>query len=155
MSLRLVIVGLSIADLLVQQSNAASPSFTVPVKFMPDYALLVEVRVKGTGPFLCEFDPGAGTSFVLDSVKAKHAGLQPTGKGTSAGVGPAKVNDKRLPGATLDLGSIQIANQTVVMFPNGPEGCIFGSGILKDFVVQIDYVTATVRLYEPQTFAAR
>jgi hypothetical protein len=153
MSLRLFLVGLSVAG-LVQQSDAAAPSFTIPVKFLPDYALLIEVRVNGIGPFLCQFDSGAGTSFVLDSGKAKHAGLQPTGTGTSAGVGPAKINDERLPSAKLDLGSVQIANQTVVMLPTGPEDCIFGSGILKEFVVQIDYVTATIRLYEPQTFTA-
>lgn len=153
-SLRLILVGLSVAGLLVQQSNAATARFTIPVKFLPDYALLIEVRVNGSGPFLCQFDSGGGTSFVLDSDKAKHAGLQPTGTGTSAGVGPAKIKDERLPGATLDVGSLQIANQTVVMFPTGPEGCVFGSGILKDFVVQIDYVAATVRLYQPQTFTA-
>jgi hypothetical protein len=124
------------------------------MKFVPNYALLIEVRVNGSSPFLCQFDSGAGTSFVLDRDKAKGERLQPTTTGTSAGIGPAKINDERLPGATLDLGPLQIPNQTVVMFPTGPEGCIFGTGILKDFVVQIDYATATLRLYEPQTFTA-
>jgi hypothetical protein len=153
-SLRLVFVGLCFSGLVVQQSNAATASFTIPVKFLPNYALLIQVRVNGSSPFLCQFDSGAGTSFVLDRDKAKGERLRPTTTGTSAGVGPAKINDERLPGATLDLGPLQIANQTVVMFPTGPENCIFGSGILKDFVVQIDYVTATVRLYDPQTFTA-
>jgi len=150
---RIVFASVCCAGLLVE-SNAATPSFTIPVKFLPNYALLIEVRVNGSNPFLCQFDSGAGNSFVLDSYKAKRAGFRATGTGTSTGVGPSTITDERLPGATLDLGPLQITDQTVVMYPTGPEPCIFGTGILRNFVVQIDYSTATVRLYEPETFTA-
>ena len=110
--------------------------------------------MNGLGPFVCEFDSGGADSFVLDRDKARNAGLNPTDTGTSAGVGPAVINDERLPASTLDLGPIKIPNQTVLMFAMGGQGCIFGAGILRNFVLQIDYLTATLLLYEPQNYIA-
>jgi hypothetical protein len=149
---QLTTVGLLFAGLVVSPSYAAAPAFTIPAKFRPDYALLIEVRVNGSHPLLCQFDSGGSTTFALDRVKAKTLGLQPTTTGRSAGVGPAAIDDERLPGVTLDLGTLQIPNQTIVMFPIDAESCIFGTGILKDFAVQIDYGRAVIHLYKPETF---
>ncbi len=154
MSLRLVIAGLFIALLIGQTSSGATAPFTIPLQFLPDQALLIKVRVNGLGPFVCQFDSGGADSFVLDRDKARNAGLNPTDTGTSEGVGPAVINDERLPASTVDLGPIKIPNQTVLMFAMGGQGCIFGAGILRNFVLQIDYLTATLLLYDPQNFIA-
>jgi hypothetical protein len=73
---------------------------------------------------------------------------------TSAGVGASVINDERLPGASLVLGSLQIRDHTVVMLDTKPDDCVFGVGILRQFVVQIDYLASTLRLYDPTNFAA-
>ena len=74
-------------------------------------------------------------------MKAKAAGLSPTSTGLSAGVGSEVIPDERLSDASLKIGNLRIANQTVVMRPETAEGCVFGVGMLRNYVVQIDYVT--------------
>ncbi len=113
----------------------------------------MDVRVNGHGPYVCEFDSGGSDTFVLDSEKAKEAGLKATERGTSAGVGASVINDERLPGASLVLGSLRIRDQTIVMVNTKPDDCVFGVGILRHFAVQIDYLTGSLRLYDPKNFA--
>ena len=146
-------VGLAVAGLFVHVLSAATPLFTVPLKFLPDEALLVEVRVNGHGPYSCEFDSGGSDTFELDSEKAREAGLKPTERGTSAGVGASIIDDERFSGASLVLGSLQIRDRTVVMLNTKPDDCVFGVGILRQFVVQIDYLAGILRLYDPRNFA--
>ena len=145
---------LAIAGCFGSELKGATPSFTIPLRFLADNALLVSVHVNGHGPFVCQFDSGGSNSFVLDTEKARSAGLKPTETGTSAGVGADVIHDERLPGATVALGSLQLPNQTVVMFKTGAEDCIFGVGMLRDFIIQVDYIRSSLQLYDPQTFAA-
>jgi hypothetical protein len=152
MELKLVLIGVFLADLFAQVLSAATPLFTLPLKFLPDEALLVDVRVNGHGPYVCEFDSGGSDTFELDSEKAKQAGLKATERGASAGVGASVINDERLPGASLVLGSLEIRDHTILMLDTKPDECVFGVGILREFVIQIDYLTQTLRLYDPHDF---
>jgi PDZ domain/Aspartyl protease len=135
--------------------SASAPKYTIEARLLPDYTFLVPVRVNGAGPFWCAFDSGGGHVLSLDSAIAEKAGFRPTGTGNSAGVGPEVVADKRLPGATLQIGQLSIPNRTVVIRPMGqyvPYDCIFGTATLDSFAVEIDYVAPAVRLYDAQTF---
>src|ERR1700728_80778 len=124
------------------QANDSSIAYRVPAKLTHDYGLLADVTIKGrAGPFLCQFDSGGDSVLVLDRMKAKAAGLSPTSTGLSAGVGSEVIPDERLSDASLKIGNLRIANQTVVMRPETAEGCVFGVGMLRNYVVQIDYVT--------------
>lgn len=119
------ILFLAIAGCFGSYLQGANPSFTIPLTFLADNALLVSVHVNGHGPFICQFDSGGSNSFVLDTEKARSAGLKPTEIGTSSGVGAEVIHDERLPGATVTLGSLQLPDQTVVMFKTGAGDCIF------------------------------
>ncbi len=146
---------LSIALLLICAGPLiSSPQHTIPLQRLPDYTLLIPVRVNETGPFWCALDSGGSRVFALDSEVAAKAGLHLTRSGSSAGEGPAAVADQRLPGATLDLGSFRIPNRMVVIRPvgNDPSVCIFGTAILEQFVVEVDFLAPAVRLYRAESF---
>ena len=86
-------------------------------------------------------DSGGDSVLVLDRRKAKAAGLSPNSTGLSAGVGSEVIPDERLSGVSLGIGNLRVVNETVVMRPEAAEGCIFGVGILRNYAVQIDYVS--------------
>src|SRR5579875_500119 len=149
--------GFLIAAFLFMLPSGAdsSPVYRVAAKMTSDYGLLVNVTINSkAGPFLCQFDSGGDSVLVLDSKKAKAAGLSPTSTGLSAGVGPEVLPDERVSGVSLMIGNLRIANQTVVMRPEAAEGCVFGVGILRNYVVQIDYVAPKILIYERDNFAA-
>jgi hypothetical protein len=138
------------------QGTDSSIPYQVPAKLTPDYGLLVDVTINGkVGPFLCQFDSGADSVLVLDSRKAKAAGLTPTSTGLSAGVGPAIIPDVRRSDVSLGIGDLRIANQTVVMRPEAAEGCVFGVGILRNYPVEIDYVAPKIVIYKRDSFTPR
>jgi hypothetical protein len=71
--------------------SAGAPKYTIEARFLPDYNFLAPVHVNGAGPFWCSFDSGGSHVISLDSAIAERAGLNPTGTGYSAGVGPEVV----------------------------------------------------------------
>jgi hypothetical protein len=83
--------------------------------------------------------------FSIDRKKALQAGLQPNATGSIAGVGPEVVEDQRVRGVTAEIGSLALRDMTLVMvdIPKVvPDmDCVFGLGLLHDYVVEFDYVT--------------
>lgn len=130
----------------------STPRYALEARLLPDYSFLVPVRVNGAGPFWCSFDSGGSRVFALDSDIAARANLRATGAGYSAGVGPAVVTDGRLPDATLEIGPLSISNRTVVIRPLGPISCVFGIAILDAYVVELDFIAPSVRLYDAASF---
>jgi hypothetical protein len=121
---------------------------------LPDHTLQTPVRVNGAGPFSCVFDTGGSRTLSLDSATAAKAGLKPTAEGQSTGSGPTVIADQRILGATVTLGELSLQH-VVVLRPKGdgaPYDCVFGTGILNSFVVQIDYERPEVRLYDAAGF---
>jgi hypothetical protein len=121
---------------------------------LPDHTLQTPVRVNGAGPFSCVFDTGGSGTLSLDSATAAKAGLKPTGEGQSAGSGPRVIADQRIFGATVTLSELNLQH-TVVLRPKGDgalNDCVFGTGILNSFVVQIDYATPEIRLHDAAGF---
>jgi hypothetical protein len=117
--------------------------------------LLVPIRV-GAATFWCNVDSGGSWVFSIDKAKALEAGLQPNATGSIAGVGPDVVQDQRVRGATVEIGSVVLRDTTLVLVPLPavvPDmDCVFGLGLLHDYIVEFDYVTPTLRIFSPDTF---
>jgi hypothetical protein len=95
----------------------AAPRFTLTVRRLPDHTLLTPLRINGAGPFVCTVDSGASRNISLSAAIAAKVGLKPNGQGRSAGEGPTVVADQRIVGATVTLGKLGLAGQTVVLRP--------------------------------------
>jgi hypothetical protein len=125
--------------------EAANPEHTLPIRIIGGFRVELPVRVNGVGPFPCVLDSGAA-GFTLNAAMGKQAGLIPTGEGRSFGEGPGFAADQRLLHASLQAGDVLIRDRTVIVRPLA-EDCLFGTGLLERFVVEIDYVASAIRLY--------
>jgi hypothetical protein len=96
-------------------------------------------------------DSGGSATLSLDEIEGARAGFEADSVGTSTGVGAAVIQDRRMRGATVQVGDIVLRNQTIVMRPYPPEipemDCVFGIGLLRDYIVQFDYTTPEVRFF--------
>ena len=131
--------------------HAANPAYTIPARARSGFRLEVSARVNGLGPFWCTLDSGAGGGFVLDAAAGSKAGLHPAAAGQSFGEGPDAVQDRRVPDATLQLGNLRLPHRTVVMRPLD-DGCIVGAVLFDRFVVEIDYLAPSLRLYHAAAY---
>jgi PDZ domain-containing protein len=117
--------------------------------------LIVPIKV-GTTTFWCNVDSGGSWVFSIDRKKALQAGLQPNATGSIAGVGPEVLEDQRVRGATAEIGSLALRDLTLVMvdIPKVvPDmDCVFGLGLLHNYVVEFDYLTPALRIFNADTF---
>ena len=148
---------LLLALLLCGIAKSQESPIIIPAKMstsVEDF-ILVPVEVNGKA-FWCNLDSGGSSVFSLDAKKGAAAGFKPDGVGHSAGAGPEVVADQRMHGATVRIGSVPLADRTIIMrsFPEEiPEmDCVMGVSLLKAYVVEIDYVTPQVRLFTAGQF---
>ena len=143
---------------LSQFGSASDPRYTIKLRRLPDFIVAIPVTVNGSGPFWCALDTGGSRELMLDATPSARAGLRPNTSGSSAGEGPRVVSDRRSTGVTLSVGSLQIPNRTVIIGspeqedPNSQFVCIFGTAILGQFVLEIDFQTHALRIYNPDGF---
>jgi beta-lactamase regulating signal transducer with metallopeptidase domain len=141
--------------MLAQSQPAAVATYTIEAKLGGDFRIFIPVRINGAGPLWCGFDTGSGHVLSLTSDLAKKYGLSPTETGQTVGAGPTAVDDKRVTGATLGIGRLEIPNRTVVIHDDPSSSCLFGAEILADFAIEVDYQTPAIRLYTASSFKAR
>jgi PDZ domain-containing protein/aspartyl protease len=119
--------------------------------------LLVPITVN-SHRFWCNVDSGGSWVLSLDATKARNSGLQPNATGSSAGVGPNVIQDQRVRGTTVTVGNIVLRDITVILVDRpsvAPDiECVFGLDLLKDYVVEFDYTTPTLRIFEAGSFRA-
>ena len=151
---RASIYWLSLASMAAQAPDA---SISIPAKLSHTVEgfLLIPVQVNGV-LFSCNPDSGGSSGFSLDAKRGRLAGFKPDSTGQSAGAEPDVISDQRMRGATLKIGNIILRDQTVVMRPFPSEAsdmdCVLGLGLLRNYVVELDYTTPSVRLFHPSGF---
>ena len=137
--------------------GAQRSPIVVPAKFDAQgfVQFLIPVTVRGA-QFWCSLDSGGSWVFSIDSDRARKAGFQPNGSGSIAGAGPEVRRDERVTGLTAAIGPLQLPNLTIVMVPLptvAPDTeCVFGLGILQDYIAQFDYRTPELRLFTRDAF---
>ena len=128
----------------------------IPFELFGNLALL-QVRVNNSKSLRFILDTGADVT-VIDARRAKALRLKPQGKIVgSGGGGTAEATFTR--GVSVSLPGVALLNQTIYVLPLEPLSAIgreidgvLGNDILKEFVVEIDYSTKTINLYEPQNY---
>ena len=141
------------------QAPAQADPIVVPAKLdaegLSEFLIPVKVR---DNTFWCNLDSGGSWVFSMDTAKAQKAGLRPNATGSHAGVGPGVVTDQRVQGENAGIGSLMLRNLTIVLrtFPTvAPDmDCVFGLGLLQDYVVEFDYLTPRLRIFEAANFKA-
>src|SRR5438034_2916564 len=121
--------------------------------------ILLQARLNESGPLWFILDTGA-TDTVIDSQLAKALRLKATGRtvGTgSAGTATALI----FKGTSLELPNIEATNLTLYGLPidflSAPLGRrisgVIGNDILKQLVLEVDYESQVVNLYQPESYS--
>jgi hypothetical protein len=116
--------------------------------------LLIPMRI-GPGTGWCSLDTGFSALFVIDRAKAVSLGLEVTaGVPTPDGAPPSKGDGSA--SATVSVGSIPLGTRTAIIrdLPDeAPEmECLVGGAMLREFMFEIDYGAARLRLFRPEAF---
>jgi hypothetical protein len=112
--------------------------------------LLIPVRFNGA-PLWCSLDSGFSALVAVDQARAEQAGLiaksaipTPDGRPPTTGDSSAR--------ATLETASVSLGEQSVILRRFAAEApdteCIMGVGLLRRFVVELDYGANRVRLHD-------
>lgn len=120
--------------------------------------VLLEVRVNGSEPGWFIFDTGA-ESTVLDAGLTKMFGIRQLGK-TVANGAAGSATAGIVKGITLEFSGIKLTNLTGYTLPLASFGPTFGvkiSGIIGNDIIakmiaEIDYLSYTLTLYQPDAF---
>jgi Aspartyl protease/PDZ domain len=120
--------------------------------------ILLQVRVNDSAPLWFIFDTGADST-VIDSQLAKVLRLKPRGKEVStgsAGTATALV----FKGVSIRLPNVEALNLKIAALPieflsshlGRKISGVIGNDILKELVVEIDYASQLINLYEPRSY---
>ena len=121
--------------------------------------VFVPVRINGSEPCWFVLDSGAD-AFVIHRKKAQELGLTIKGSSEASGIGDESVKISYAKKVTLSLAGLQFTNKTVAIYPfefleqqlgtrlDGVLGC----EVFKQYVVEIDYDSQIVRLYDPKSY---
>jgi len=141
----------------IAQSAAPANPVTVAARFDAEglSQLLAPVAIGGK-TFWCSIDSGGSWVLTLHTAKALAAGLRPNAAGSSAGAGPEVVADQRVRGVDVSVGAVTLPDLTIVLRDQPsivPDmDCVFGLALLQDYVVEFDYETPRIRIFDAQTF---
>ena len=148
----------------VQKSQQAAPrarfedgrsALRIPLE-IDNNIILMRVSVNHSKPLRFIFDTGASTS-AISSQRAAELGLQPQGEARGDATG-GRIHGSFTKGVLLAVQGAEVSNQLIISlpFPVVPgfefDGVI-GYDFIKQFVVEIDYLTKTMNLYDPFTYA--
>ena len=114
--------------------------------------LLIPVRI-GAARLWCALDTGLSGLLVVDPT---HAGGLAVGAGRPYPDGtPANTVDRSAT-ADVSVGPISLGAHNVIVRDIADEApemeCVLGAGLLRRFVMEFDYTTPRVRLFEPTAF---
>ncbi len=120
--------------------------------------ILLQAKVNDSAPLWFILDTGADST-VMDAQLAKALRLKPSGKmvgSGSAGMAEALI----FKGVSLRFPNVEAVNQTIGALPldflSSPLGRkisgVIGNDIIKEFVVEVDYASQIINLYEPESY---
>jgi hypothetical protein len=147
---------------LTQTQAASSLLATIPMEDVDGNYVLIKASINGSDPMNFILDSGAGSGIVLYYPTAVALALKLQGKGTGGGGGEATIKTSQVKGATLNISGVEMRDLTLVVFP--PESHpssdrviagVIGFTVFNRYIVEIDYASHAVKLYEPATYQYR
>jgi hypothetical protein len=140
---------------LAHTAFAAEPLATLPIRLAP-YRVMVPVSLNGSNALSFMLDTGFSMTMIHPTL-AEPLKLRRAGEVTVIGI----AGEERTPtyeGAVLNLGGVQFAPRRVGSL--GSDGNrrrrrdgILGSGLFRNYVVEIDFVRQQLKLYAPTNFS--
>jgi predicted aspartyl protease len=120
--------------------------------------VLLQGRVNGSGPLWFTLDTGAAAS-VINMRRAREMGLPLTETGRAQGAG-GSAETARLSGINFGLEGVEIKNLNVMAIAldsieataGRSMDVIIGSELFHRYVVEVDYETRFITLYDPKQF---
>ncbi|HEY2961385.1 MAG TPA: aspartyl protease family protein [Pyrinomonadaceae bacterium] len=144
-----------------KSSGVGKSVATIPVE-VPSYGLLfLKARVNGSAQRWFALDSGASFPFVIDARLASTLGLKLYGQVTlGGGAGSGSYEVAHTNGLSFDIAGLAFQNQHAAVIAldsletlagRSLDGLV-GSDLFTRYVVEIDYVSEMVTLYDPQTY---
>jgi hypothetical protein len=154
-------------QLFVTNSSAQSPTTQAKVASNPievdgDNYVFIKAGVNGSAPLTFLVDSGGGSGLVLyfEAAQALGLNLNGKGKGKGGGAGEGTFDTTSVKGVALNLPGVEMSNQTFIVFP--PEKTppasarvvdgVIGYSLFSRYVVEVDYRSQVVNLYEPRAY---
>ena len=136
------------------QASGNTPLASIPIEIGNDYHLYVQARVNGSDAIRCGLDSGGGDRSYLDRQKAAALGIQPTAQGYSGGPQASSVTADARATVTWELGGLKLPDTKLIMKdrPYADFACGIGLGVLRQYVVELDYDVPVVRVYDPAKY---
>jgi len=136
---------------------SGNSSLKIPFE-LSNNLILVQARMNDSAPLWFIVDTGASIT-VLDSQLAKAFRLKPSGRLVETG-GAGTATALTFRGNSLELPNIEATNLTVYGLPidflSAPLARkisgVLGNDILKQLVVEVDYASQVINLYEPESY---
>ncbi len=150
---------------VVNSSSAQSPApqaqvASIPIEVDGANYVFIKARVNGSAPLTFLVDSGGGSGLVLYFKAAQALGLNPQGQGKGGGAGEGTFDTTSVKGLSLNLGGVEMNNQTFIVFPpertptafDRVEDGVIGYKLFSRYVVEVDYQSRVVNLYEPKAY---
>ncbi len=143
-----------------QTPQPQGPVANIPIEVDGDNKIFLKARVNNSAPLTFLLDSGAGSGLVFYSKAAQLLGLTVQGKGKGSGGGEGTFETRTGKGISLQLSGVQMNDQKFVVFPpektdigfGKPVDGVIGYSLFSRYVVELDYQTKIVNLYEPGTY---
>ncbi|HEU5238124.1 MAG TPA: aspartyl protease family protein [Pyrinomonadaceae bacterium] len=146
--------------LAVQAPAAQARVASIPLEIAGENYVLIKARVNDFEPMTFILDSGAGSGLVLYHKAAELLKLRTAGKGKGGGAGATTYETALIKGASLSIAGVTMNNQTFVVYPpespppnlGQPVDGVIGYSLFSRYVVEIDYQSRVVNLYEPSAY---
>jgi hypothetical protein len=131
-----------------------APIATIPLKLNDTHQYWIEARINGSAPMSCQVDSGGGNRMNLDRERASKMGIEATETGRSGSPQDAKMRTDGRAGVNLEVAGIQFAGTRAILTPiKDPDySCVIGQTVFHEYIVEIDYQTPALRLYDRRSF---
>ncbi|HXM47275.1 MAG TPA: aspartyl protease family protein [Pyrinomonadaceae bacterium] len=138
------------------QFAAGRSALNIPFEFEFNQIVLL-VRVNDSAPIKFLFDTGAGIS-ILSARRGASLKLKQVDTVKATGVG-GSLEGSLASGVSLSVPGVAVLNQRLAVLPLNVPFCegkniegIIGYDFIKEFVVEINYETRTLSLFEPSNY---
>jgi PDZ domain/Aspartyl protease len=160
--LALVFVLLTLGTPLRQTGqHSTNTSVTIPIDVTSYGGIVLQARINNSPPMSFYLDSGASLPFVINVNKAKELGLKLRGSlSREGGAGPNSYETSLTSGLTIALENKTFTNQTASVMSlrvieeqfGRPVDGLVGLDLFLNYVVEIDYVSKKLKLYDPHDY---
>lgn len=148
------------ANIAAQGPATPAKVASIPLEIAGENYVLIKARVNDSGPLTFLLDSGAGSGLVLYHKATQALNLKSEGKGKGGGAGESTFETGFIKGASLSFPGVTMNNQTFVVYPpDTPLSAVdrmvdgvIGYTLFNRYVVEIDYQSQVVNLYEPGAY---